>query len=296
MKKYGSGPVLIILYTFSNLLNAQTNSLKLIPDDEFATARSHVKQPELFKIATNTASFEAYWFNVMLVKANELRESWKLDVPKPLTVKEVVFSLQATPYGIYGNIGTRDGRYDWSFDRNALVSFSDCIYYPISFRYHDEQSARLAKIKSKINAGMSQKIAREALHQLGLTEKQLGLRDKPEVNQYQFEETDGTVYPLPCFNVAWYRKGRPKYFEDSNIRDTPVTMDISGITGTVVDYHNAEFYNIKAQLPRLPMPTNYFQMLGLPTNYLDTLPALRRKMLGLPPITNAPTAVTNLAK
>ncbi len=229
----------------------------------------------------------------MLAQANEIREKWKLDISKPLTINDILFSLQATPYGIYGSIGTKDGRYDWSFDRNALVSFADCKYYPLLFRYHDEESIRLAKIKSNINAKEAQRTACEALHQLGLTEKQLDLKENPEVNQYKFQETNGTMYPLPCFNVAWYGKKR---FKDSNIKNTPVTMDVSGITKTVVQYHNAEFYNLKSKLPRLPAPTNYFQMLDLPTNYLDTLPTLRRKMLGLPSLTNAPATATNLAK
>jgi hypothetical protein len=53
--------------------------------------------------------------------------------------------------------------------------------------------------KSKITAREAKAIARESLHNLGLSEKQLELIEPPSVNQYKFEESDGTIYPLPYF-------------------------------------------------------------------------------------------------
>ncbi len=94
------------------------------------------------------------------------------------------------------------------------------------------------------------------------------------------------VYPLPMFNVGWYVKGYTGLTDPDEPR---VTFDISGITKTVSEYFNPH-------TPRVPLPTNYFQMLGLPANYLETLPARERRRLGLPPLTNAPAAVTNLTQ
>ena len=245
------------------------------PSNSLAAARSHVRQPEFFKIATNTPAFEEYAVNFMLQKANEMRTNWNLVIPKPLTINDIFFSLQATPYGIWGVLSTREGRYNWGFNWGILDHFDDAKYRPFSFRYRDDESARLTKIKSKINAKEAETIARNALHELGLTEKQLHLIEPPRVNQYKFEETNGVIYPLPMFNVGWLVEG----FTDSD--EPSVVFDISGITKNVAEYSNPH-------VPRVPLPSNYFQMLNLPTNYLDALPDWRRNMLGLPSLTNSP--------
>lgn len=273
-------------------LNAQATNggLRwLVPSNNLAAARSNVRQPEFFKIATNTPAFEEYAVNLMLEQANKMRTNWNLDIPKPLTIDDISFSLQATPYGIWGIIGTRDGRFDWGFDRNGLQSFSDYKHYPQSFRHHGDEEARLAKVKSLITANEAGEIAHTALHKLGLNEEQLHLKTKVEVNQYKFEETNGMVYPLPCFNVVWRVKGSKQYAAE-DMEFAPITLDISGTTKNVVRYFNT------MRIPQLPMPTNYFQMLNLPTNYLDTLPAWRRSLLGLPKLTNSPPQTTNLLK
>ncbi len=272
-----------------------SNTLSLVPTDNIAGAHSPYQGDNFFRIATNTAAFEEYGFNLMLAKANEVGEKWHLDIPQPLTIRDVSFWLKATPKGIAGCIGTREGRYNWGFKGNDLEDFSDQKYWPRSFRYHDEESARLTKIKSLITGKEAEKIARDALHQLGLTEKDFHLSEKLDVHQYKFEETNGVIYPLPCFNVRWRMEG-PKQYAAENMEYNPIVMDVSGITKRVVKYFTVEWSASNPKLRRVPIATNYFQMLNLPTNYLDTLPALRRKMLGLPLITNAPTAVTNLAK
>ena len=221
----------------------------------------------------------------MLAKANKTREKWKLDIRIPLTVHDVLFQVKATVHGLDGGLGTRDKRFNWAFSRNALVHFEDYKYSPRSFRHHDDESARLTKIKSNITAKEAQAIAKDSLYKLGLTEKQLRLKEPPAVNQYTFEEDDGTIYPLPIFNVTWIVEG----FEE----DVPltVTMGVSGITKKVGEYFNADPYT-----PRVPLPSNYFQMLSLPTNYLETLPEKTRLLWGLPPLTNSPSQVTNSLK
>jgi hypothetical protein len=253
----------------------------LVPTNAIAAARSRVKQPDIFRIATNTLAFEEYYLNLMLALANETRAKWKLDLPAPLTVNDVLFTFTPTPYGTDGGIGTRDGRFQWSLSRNTFDLFQDCKYYPRSFRHKDDEEARLTKIKNKITAEEAEAIARRVLHGLGLAEKQLRLKEPPAVNQYKFEETNGTVYPLPMFNVAWRVEGG-----EENYR--PVTVDVSGITKNVAEYFNAAPY-----APKVPTPTNYFRLLGLPDNYLETVPTLKRLKWGLPPLTNSPSQTTN---
>ena len=287
MKKFTVCVALSVVTAQAALINAQvaTNRIRLAPTNNIAAARSRYPLGDFGRIATNTPAFEEYGLNFMLAQANEIREKWKLDIPKPLTVTDVLFQLKATAFGLDGGLGTRDKRFNWAFSRNALDLFEDHKYSPRSFRHHDDESARLTKIKSRITTKEAEAIAQDSLHKLGLTEKQLRLKEPPAVNQYTFEESDGTIYPLPMFNVTWIVEG----FEE----DVPLTVDmqVSGITKKVAKYFNADPHT-----PRVSMPTNYFQMLGLPTNYLETLPEKQRLKLGLLPLTNSPALSTNSIK
>lgn len=216
----------------------------------------------------------------MLNRANVMREKWQLDIPQPLTLDNVYYAVCPTSHGIEGHLMTKDRRFHWVFDRNVLCSFEDREYFAPSFRYHDDESARLAKIKSKITAKEAETIARNSLHKLfGLTEKQLHWKRAVEVNQYKFEESDGKVYPLPMFNVEWKYEG-PVQYAAENLESIPLYMEISGITTNVAKYEHPEYLSLKSPIPRPPIPTNYFQMLGLPTNYLETLPERKRMLWG----------------
>jgi hypothetical protein len=265
----------------------------LAPSNSMAASRWPWKWKSPFAIATNTPAFEAYGLNFMLAAANEMREKWRLDIQKPLVVDDVLFAVCGTARGIEGHLRTRDGRFQWDFDHNVPYSFMDIKYQPASFRYHDEESARLAKIKSKITAKKAELIARSAFYQLsGMTEEQLGWQKVVQVHQYKFEETDGTVYPLPIFHVGWKYEG-PTRFAAANIEATPLEMDVSGITENVAYYDNFNCLRLDSLLPRPLIPTNYFKMLGLPDNYLETAPEGKRRLWGLPPLTNSPASTAN---
>jgi hypothetical protein len=145
----------------------------------------------------------------------------------------------------------------------------------------------LAKIKSKITEKKAEAIARNALYKLfGMTETQLHLKKAVVVNQYKFEESDGKIYPLPLFDVRWRMAG-PTQYSAENLEYTPLYMDISGITKNVAKYEHSQYLNLSSPLPRTPIPTNYFQMLGLPDNYLETASDRQRALWGLPPLTNS---------
>lgn len=250
--------------------------LQLVPTNNIAAARSKYPLSDHHRIAPNTPEFEQWGLSFMLSKANEVREKWKLDIPKPLTVNDVLFQLKATAYGIDGAIQTRDGRYIVSFGRHSLNMVVDTKYWPHSFRYKPEESLRLARTPSQITAAEALAIAREKLHALGMDARMLRLREPPQVHQYTFEDHDGTVYPLPIFHVCW--RDQDDQAEGDELPHEPVTFDISGITKNV-----AEYFNASSHTPREPLPTNYFRMLGLPDNYLDTLDERARRRLGLPP-------------
>lgn len=269
----------------ATILYAQspTNAIRLTPTNSIASAHAPYQGDNFWRLAPNTPAFEEYGVNLMLSKANELRAKWNLDIPNTLAIQDIIFWIKPTAFGIYGDLETRDYRFDWGFNWGVLYSFQDHKYWPRSFRYHDEESAKLATIKSKIDAKQAEAIARHALHKLGLTEKQLRLVEPPLVNQYKFEETNGVVYPQPMFNVGWR-------VEEAVMPDEPyVVFDISGITKNVAQY-------INPLTPRVPIPTNYLQLLDLPTNYLETLSPKERFRLYLPPLTNSLRQVTNSLK
>src|ERR1039457_1234 len=73
---------------------AGTNAALFAPLSAIAAARSSVRQPEYGRISTNTPAFEEYGFNLMLSQANQMAERWKLDLPHPLRVSEVLFWLK----------------------------------------------------------------------------------------------------------------------------------------------------------------------------------------------------------
>ncbi len=268
----------------------------LAPSNGLAAARWPWKWQSPFAIATNTPAFDAWAMEFMLNQANAMREKWRLDIPRPLTVDDVWFAVSPTVHGIEGHLMTRDQRFKWSFDRNVLCAFEDRKFFAPSFRYRDDESARLAKIKSQITKKEAEAIARKALYELfGMTEEQLGLKKTVEVNQYKFTESNGKVYPLPLFEVRWRMTG-PRQYSAKNLEYTPLFMEISGIITNVVNYSHPEYINLTSPLPRPVVPTNYFQMLGLPDNYLDTVPEPKRSFLGLPPLTNSGATATNLIR
>lgn len=250
--------------------------LQLVPTNNIAAARSKYPLSDHQRIAPNTPEFEQWGLTFMLRKANEVRQKWNVEIRRPLTVKDVLFQLKATAQGVAGSIATRDGRWVWSFWRHRLDKFYDRKYWPRSFRYKPEESLRLAKIPSRITAEEALAIAREKLRALGLNERMLHLREPPRVHQYTFEDDDGTVHKLPIFHIRW--RDLDDQAEGDEVPHEPVTFDISGITTNV-----AEYFNVSSHVPAEPLPTNYFRMLGLPDNYLDTLDERMRSRLGLPP-------------
>jgi len=250
--------------------------LQLAPTNNIAAARSKYPLSDHHRIAQNTPEFEQWGLSFMLSKANEVWEKWNLDIRRPLTVNDVLFQLRATAQGVDGSIATRDGRYVWSFWRHRIDKFYDRKYWPRSFRHKPEESLRLAKIPSRITAEEALAIAREKLQALGLDGRILRLREPPQVHQYTFEDDDGTVYPLPIFHVRW--RDEEDQAEGDELPHEPVTFDISGITKNV-----AEYFNVSSHAPREPLPSNYFRMLALPDNYLDTVDERTRWRLGLPP-------------
>ena len=95
------------------------------PLSSIAAARSSVREPEYGRISTNSPAFEEYGFNLMLSQVNQMAERWKLELPHPLRVNEVVFWLKPKATSMQWILATRNARYCWDFDDGWVRSFID---------------------------------------------------------------------------------------------------------------------------------------------------------------------------
>jgi len=216
---------------------------------------SKVKQPRpLDSIGTNTPAFDAWAVPFMLSYANSILNLWKLQCDKPVSTNDTTWYYYPSRLGLCGNIATINRRYVWSFNFGRMDLFMDEDYFARNIAYSDEFGERLSKIKSNISKDEARKIAEDALHALGISPRKSGLRGQPKVTQYLYE-WGGKQLPLPLFLVKWEDMEEPDNWPG-------VEMQVSGIIDRVVSYSNHA-----PKTPRLPLPTNYFEMLGVsPTN------------------------------
>jgi len=256
----------------------ETNAVSFVPVDPIVAARSKVKQPENGRISKNTPAFEKYGVSLILSIANETADKWRLGTPHRLEINNIVFWLKPKSTCVQWILSTRDARYCWAFDNGWLNSFWDepnCRRaYLINTNapgvMNDEVLARMVKTESKITETVAIKMARDYLHALGFEEGQLRLHEPPKVERDGYTADDGKRYQVPLFAVGWSVEG-------ANPEARLVEITVSGITSNIVQYVNAN-----PNTPRIPLPTNYFQMLNLPTNYVETLSRKDRLRLGLP--------------
>ena len=189
-----------------------------------------VREPEYGRISTNSPAFEEYGFNLMLSQVNQMAERWKLELPHPLRVNEVVFWLKPKATSMQWILATRNARYCWDFDDGWVRSFID---EPNSRRAYlintnapgfasSEGLGRVAKTKSKITEAEAIRMARDCLHALGLTETQLRLHEPPTVERDHFTDEDGTRYEVPLFAVGWSVEGadpETRLAQNNSLRD-----------------------------------------------------------------------------
>ncbi len=277
--------------------------LSYIPDEPFARSRFAARQGY---VPTNTLAFREYALELMLAQANKLNHSFGLGLPTPLTTDHVS-GAGAVPKigGIKGAI-TISNRFSLNFEDGKLEAFCDRLYWSAAWmhdlrppaipslttngqmripltiedtykRAFEGQDARnkayhqkmlqLAKMTNLLTRDDALRVAQEAFHKLGFSEKQLRLREHPEVNQFTYSpEGQNITYPLPLYHVAWRHAERDGF--------EPVRMEVSGITKTIVDY-----FNVASASVVVPVPTNYFEMLGVPPE-----PRLWGKQYGYDPI------------
>jgi hypothetical protein len=107
----------------------------------------------------------------------------------------------------------------------------------------------LSKMTNLLTRETAAQLAEDALHKLGLDEKQLGAVFPAEVKQGLYAPEGRTnTYELPDYQVSWPMKpGGSLGF---------INIEVSGVTKKVVSY-------VCFLGPVVPLPTNYYEMLGI---------------------------------
>jgi hypothetical protein len=207
-------------------------------------------------IQTNTPKFQGYALHEMFASATNMVARWNLDLPNPITTNIVTdFSEVAYPSGLGGSI-TFNNRYFFSWLYGGNPHFNDQTYSCLRTLTPDvdsndavlEQWMHATNLLTMITA---QQIAESAMKSLGLPLDKLGFKKPAQAHQRKYQWKDGKLYPLPYYQFRW------------EAEKAACTVDISGIIGKAVYFDYTDF---RAIYLRLPKPTNYLEMLGLPTN------------------------------
>lgn len=218
-------------------------------------------------IQTNTVALQEYALYEMLKLANELNTKWALGIPSPIT-SDLVTTLRVAPHTNYLNKSIVIlGRYHLFETEGALEGFRDKDYYMNAYEGKLELFRARAKEKDRLNRDKVIPMARQALHSLGWTEELLKVPKQPSRYRQSEGPTDalGKRAKFPHYEVEFETMNRHKQDKRSIIR-----MEISGITGTI-----ANFWISSNVIPRNPLPTNYWQLLGIrpPNQATNAVPA-----------------------
>jgi hypothetical protein len=215
-------------------------------------------------ILTNTPAFQEYAFREMFSSATNMSVRWKLDLPSPLTTNMVTdFHAVAYPSGIGGEI-VLSNRFAFSWMYGGLPNFDDKPYLITKgltpdVKINDAILEQWMNATNYLTMDKAQKIAELAMLKIGLPLNKLGFDSPQQKEQRHYTWKDGKVYPLPYYEFYW---------------DTDkgyCNVHVSGIVSNVIHLHFTGYPYL-----RFEMPTNYFEMLGLPTNavFVHHYPAL----------------------
>ena len=224
--------------------------LQTVPPN-YSIARS-AKAARQGYVPTNTVAFQDYALSLILTQANFLNERWQLGMPKAVTSDHVTgLSAIAKLDGPEGAILVSN-RFVVGFLNGRWHSFNDKHFCWENLEMDIPRLEQLSQQPSLLTKADARTIAREALRAVGIDERRLKVSLPPEVSLYEYESRDGKVSFLPLFKVQWM----------AGKESGPIRMEVSGITKKVVAYANYS-------APPMPIPTNYFAMLGVSSRPSD---------------------------
>jgi hypothetical protein len=207
-------------------------------------------------IPTNTSIFQDYAYHEMFSSATNMIVRWNLDLPGPITTNMVTdFHEAAYLPGVSGDI-TFSNRYFFSWLYGGNPHLNDHTYSCLRTLTPDLDADNVVleqwmRATNLLTMKTAQQIAESAMKSLGLPLDKLGFKKPKQAHQRKYEWKDGKTYPLPYYQFRW------------ETEKATCTVDVSGIIGKVVYFYYID--NCAAYLT-FQKPTNYFEMLGLPTN------------------------------
>lgn len=198
-------------------------------------------------IPTNTIAFQQYALSVMLTQATYFSEKWNLDVPKPITTNEItLFSVTPRTNSWDGTLSVNH-RYSFTISDKSFILFRDQCYHANTFVGHNDVEDALAQKTNCLTLEKSLALARNAMECIGL--KDYSVAEPSTLKQWKYDSND-VIYPLPLYVIQWESdKGS-------------ILTEVSGISSNVAEFFNAT----RAKPLEIPLPTNYFALLGLPSN------------------------------
>jgi hypothetical protein len=205
-------------------------------------------------IPTNTPVFQEYAFREMFGQSSNMIVSWNLDLPCPITTNMVTdFHAAADSLGPQGLI-VFSNRFYFSWLYSGVPTFSD-KNYDIARALTPDVETNDAVLEEWMHATnlltmeTAQHVAESAMKSIGLPLDKLGFKRPTQAHQRKYEWKDGKIYPLPYYEFRW---------ETDN---GYCSVNISGIHSNIV-----YFFFMGHPYLQFQKPTNYFEMLGLPTN------------------------------
>lgn len=201
-------------------------------------------------IPTNTSAFQAYAFSLAMSQASHFNTNWNLGLPVPLQTNAITtFGARPKPDGASAGVVFED-RYAFSVDDQKMFSFTDKHFCSASFVGKDDRKDELVRMTNLLTLDSAVELAREAMRKIGISNKEAMIGTDPvRAVQWRYDR-DGEIFPLPLYDIYWQTDQGTVQFE------------ICGVTSNV-----ARFYHItRTSKLWIDKPTNYFEMLGLPTN------------------------------
>jgi hypothetical protein len=210
-------------------------------------------------IPTNTPAFRDYALKTVIQQANFVAGVWNLGIHLPIETNHITrFVSRPRLNGVSAGINV-DRRYGFGVGNGTFSLFRDEDFYIRPYVQSDEKMDKLAGMTNLLTVESALVLARTRLHQLGLDDGGLDLGDPIMVRQWKYDSND-VIYLLPYYEVRW----------QATNRFLTVNMGISGVTSNIVEFdHNISseaLIGTDGDRLRVPTPTNYLEMLGLPTN------------------------------
>jgi hypothetical protein len=206
-------------------------------------------------VPTKTPAFSEFVLTTLLQHANRVNTQLALGLPRPITSDHVTV-LRVTPKtNVWSGSITVLGRFGFGVREGQFQGFTDSEHAWNRLERDTFRQQTLALNAARMTTNEALAIARSALTKLGYSETSLNLTVTPEVTQYLYEPPDPQKpQPLPLFDVRWLRW--------TNSQVDRVVMEVSALTS------NLARFDLFGEKPA-PLPTNYFQMLGVSTNFAE---------------------------